>query len=73
MHNNKTMTRTDFLNFFREDEKIIELTADDRLEIFRTIMLGSSDFTKKLLNEILSDYNVDHLEIIEVENPKEKE
>lgn len=71
MHNNKTMTRTDFLSFFREDEKIIELTADDRLEIFRTIMLGSSDFTKKLLNEILSDYNVDHLEIIEVENIKE--
>lgn len=63
--------RTDFVNFFREDEKLNELTSDDRLEIFRTILLGSSDFTKKLLDEILSDYNVDHLEIVEVENHKE--
>lgn len=65
MNNNKTLTREDFMNFFRDDEKLNELTVDDRLEIFTTILLGSSDLTKELLDKILSDYNVDYLEIIE--------
>ncbi|WP_316783915.1 hypothetical protein [Pedobacter frigiditerrae] len=59
------MTRDDFMNFFRDDEKLNLLSADDRVEVFRTILIGSSDFTKHLFDEILSDYCVDHLEIIE--------
>ncbi len=51
--------------FFRDDEKLNELTVDDRMEIFRTIILGSSDFTKELLDKILSDYSVTNLEIVE--------
>lgn len=62
------MTRDDFMNFFRDDEKLNTLSVCDRIEVFSTILLGSSDFTKELLDEILSDYGVSHLEIIEVEN-----
>ncbi len=65
LHNYKEITREDFMNFFRDEEKLNILTADDRIEIFRQILLGSDDFSKKLLDEILSDYCVDNLEIIE--------
>ena len=54
------------MDFFRNDEKLNELTVDDRVEIFRYILIGSSDFTKKLLDEILSDYCVENLEIVEM-------
>jgi len=63
--NYKEITREDFMNFFRDDEKLNELTPDDRIEIFSQILLGSSDFSKKLLDKILSDYCVNNLEIIE--------
>ena len=58
------------MKFFRDDEKLKELTPDDRLEIFSTILLGSSDITKNLLDDILSDYCVSNLEVIELENGK---
>jgi hypothetical protein len=58
MKNYQTISREDFMNFFRDSEKLNELTPDDRIEIFRTILLGSSDLTKDLLNEVLTDYSV---------------
>lgn len=57
------MSRDDFMCFFRDDEKLNELSVDDRIEIFRTILLGSSDFKKELFDEIFSDYCVAHLEV----------
>lgn len=65
MENYLQISRGDFMKFFRDDEQLNELTADDRIEIFRTILLGSSDITKELLNDILEDYSVSNLEIIE--------
>ena len=62
------MSREDFMNFFRDDEKLNELSVSDRIEVFRTILLGSSDFTKDLLDEVLSDYCVENLEVIEINN-----
>ena len=56
------------MKFFRDNDKLNELTVDDRIEIFRTILIGSSDLTKDLLNEILGDYSVDNLEVIERTN-----
>lgn len=41
-----------------------------RVEIFRTILLRSSDFSKDLIDEILVDYAVDHLEVIEINSGK---
>lgn len=61
----KTITREDFMSFFRDNECLNKLTVDDRIEIFRTILVGSSDFTKELLDEILIDYCVPNLEIID--------
>lgn len=68
MENYKKITREDFMKFFRDNEKLNELTVDDRIEIFRTILVGSTDLNKDLLNEILGDYSVDNLEIIERKN-----
>ena len=70
LRENRGLTREDFMNFFRDDEKLNELTVEDRVEVFRTILVGSSDLTKELFDEILSDYNVDHLEILEIKNEK---
>ncbi|MDQ3020024.1 MAG: hypothetical protein M3R36_05570 [Bacteroidota bacterium] len=63
----KLTTRENFMNFFRDDEKLHLLTVDDRIEILSQILLGESDFTKELLEEIFSDYGVSHLKILEVE------
>ena len=63
-------SREEFMKFFRDTEKLNELTPDDRVEIFRTVLLGSSDFSKELLNEILGDYSVDNLEVVELGNGK---
>ena len=65
MDNCQQIMRDDFMKFFHNDEKLNELTIDDRIEIFRTILAGSSDLTKELLDEILEDYSVLNLEIIE--------
>lgn len=65
MKKSKSITREDFMRFFRDDEKLDELTVEDRIEVFRTILLGSSDITKELLDEILSDYSVTNLGVIE--------
>lgn len=64
MNDNRNIDRMQFMQFFRDDEKLNELTPDDRNEIFRTILLGNSDVTKKLLEEILIDYCVDDLKVI---------
>jgi hypothetical protein len=53
------------MEFFRDTEKLNTLSVDDRIEVFSTILLGSSDFKKELFDEIFIDYSVTHLEIIE--------
>ena len=68
MDNYQKISREDFMKFFRDDYKLNELSVDDREEIFRTVLVGNSDFTKDLLDEVLSDYSVSNLEIIEIEN-----
>lgn len=71
MKNNKEINREDFMQFFRDDEKLNELTPDDRIEVFRTILLGNSDVTKELLEDVMSDYSVSNLKVITVENDEE--
>jgi hypothetical protein len=70
MENYNKLSWEDFMRYFRDTEKLNELTTDDRIEIFRTILLGSSDFSKDLFDEILADYSVDNLEVIEINNGK---
>lgn len=71
MKNYKDINRQEFMQFFRDDEKLNELTPDDRDEIFRTILLGSCDITKELLEEIISDYSVSNLTVINIEDGEE--
>ena len=59
------ISREQFMAFFRDDEMLNQLSVDDRLEIFESILIGSSDFTAERLQRILHDYQVEHLEIIE--------
>lgn len=72
MDDYKKISRDDFMKFFRDEEKLNELSVDDRNEIFRYVLAGNSDFSKKLLDEIFSDYFVENLEIVEIQNGKEK-
>lgn len=64
------ISRNEFMTFFRDNYCLNELSVDDRIEVFRTILLGSSDFNKELFDEIFSDYCVSHLDVIEVNNGK---
>ena len=59
------MNRDEFMAFFRDDERLQALTADDRIELFCQIMIGSSDFTKTLIESVLKDYCVTHLRVLE--------
>ena len=70
MEKQNKISRQDFMNFFRDSDQLNELTPDDRVEVFSTILLGGSDLTKALLNEILNDYSVSDLEVIEVDQAK---
>lgn len=65
MSKNSNFTRADFMSFFRDTEKLNELSVDDRLEVFRSILTGSSDISAKMLNELLADYGVGHLKVVE--------
>lgn len=64
----KEMTRDDFMKFFRDNCKLNILSVDDRIEVFSTILIGSSDFKKNLFDNIFSDYGVTNLEVIELNN-----
>ncbi len=66
MENEHLFTRQDFMDFFRDDNKLSELSTVDRIEVFRTILTGSSDINKELLNDLLGDYGVGHLQVVEV-------
>jgi hypothetical protein len=59
------MNRDDFMAFFRDDNRLKHLTNDDRLEIFSQILAGSCDITLALLGNLLSDYSVGGLEVVE--------
>ncbi|MCT9356101.1 hypothetical protein KTI19_13255 [Acinetobacter baumannii] len=57
------MDREHFMDFFRNDEKLEQLTPDDRIEIFLNVLLGSSDIDVKLLNELLNNYDISNIVI----------
>ncbi|MEI7677155.1 MAG: hypothetical protein WCJ03_10270 [Bacteroidales bacterium] len=60
------MDRNEFMQFFRDNEKLNLLSIDDRREIFLSILAGASDISRNLLNELLTDYCVDNIEIEEI-------
>jgi hypothetical protein len=68
---NSITTREDFMEFFRDDEKLNLLTLYDKIEIFSQVLPGQCDFSKELLEEIFSDYDVTHLKVIENKKVKQ--
>jgi metal-responsive CopG/Arc/MetJ family transcriptional regulator len=60
---NALISREQFMEYFRSDDFNNQVDSDDCIEVFATVMKGSSDFTVELLEEILSDYGVEHIEV----------
>jgi len=60
------MDRNEFMQFFRDNEMLNLLSIDDRREVFLSILAGASDISRNLLNELLTDYCVDNIEIVEI-------
>jgi hypothetical protein len=54
-------TRDEFMAFFRSDKFDDLLSVEDKLEVFRQAIPGSSDITKELLVATTSDYDVNLL------------
>jgi len=59
-----TNARDVFMQIYRSG-LLNTLSVDDRHEVFSGIMLGNSDFTAELLNDVLSNYDVNNLEVRE--------
>lgn len=59
------MNRADFMEFFRDDDFHSKMSTDDCIEVFLGVLKGNSDITVELLNELISDYSVENLEVIE--------
>lgn len=53
------MTEEDFMEFFRDKEKLNKLSYDDRKEIFRKILPEKSCLTANLLMKTLEDYGME--------------
>lgn len=65
---NVVVSREEFMDAFRNDNWLNEnLTVDDRIEIWQTVLVGSSDITYERLNSLLSDFGVNDIEVVQVE------
>ena len=60
------MNRQKFMQYFRSEAFGENMSVEDRKEIFLQCLLGSSDITKDLLQELFNDYSVDNLAILEI-------
>ncbi|MBD3212965.1 MAG: hypothetical protein GF311_10185 [Candidatus Lokiarchaeota archaeon] len=57
----KKINRREFMEYFRSTQFDIELTVDDKLEIFTQCLAFIPDDFVKIINKILSDYNQDYI------------
>jgi hypothetical protein len=62
------ISREDFMRFFRNDDCLATLSADDRIELFLQALTGESDITVTLLSKLLSDYEVSNIIVKPVKN-----
>lgn len=63
------ITRDQFMEFFRSDTFHEQMSDDDCREIFALSLKGASDFTAEFLNDILSDFSVTNLTVVEIDDP----
>lgn len=60
------MNRGEFMEYFRSEKFDVELSPDDKEEVFLRSLQGSDDITVELLNKLLSDYGVDDIKITKI-------
>jgi hypothetical protein len=68
IEHNPHLLRDAWMNFFHHEDFHEHVTPDDCVEVFRGILVGSSDITKELLDGVISDYSAG-LIVIDPENP----
>jgi hypothetical protein len=57
-HSVDTMTREDFMTFYRSEAYDNELSTEDKMEIFVGALQGSADINKDTILSLLSHYDV---------------
>lgn len=66
----KLSTRNVFMDIYRDEFFNEEdVSVDDRHEVFSGIMLGSSDFEAEEINSVLANYNVTHIQAVDITEP----
>lgn len=55
------ITREQFMEFFRSEDFHSKVTPDDCVEIFSTVLKGSSDISPELFNGVARDYGANNL------------
>jgi len=68
IEHNPHLLHNTWMEFFRRDDFHDHVTTYDCVEVFRGILVGSSDITKELLDGVISDYSAG-LIVIDPENP----
>jgi len=53
-----------FMDLFRHEDFNEGMSADDCVEVFSTVLKGSSDITVELLNSVIADYGAGDVEAI---------
>ena len=60
------VSKNEFLEFFNSDDFYENFNDSELKDIFLTVLRGSLDITPQLLNELITDYNVDNIKIVQV-------
>ena len=58
------ISQDQFMAFFRSDEFHEQMSDDDCRELFAMSLKGASDFTAEFLNDILEDYSVEDIIVV---------
>lgn len=58
------ITRDQFMAFFRSGTFYEHMSDDDCREVFATVLKGGSDLTAEFLNDLLEDYSVEDVIVV---------
>ena len=60
----QSITRDQFMAFFRSGTFHEQMSDDDCREVFATVLKGGSDITAESLNDLLEDYSVEDVIVV---------
>lgn len=64
MSNSPQITKEQFMEYWRSDSMPEELSLDERMEIFFSAAVGTSDITKDNLDALCGYYGVEDIEVV---------